>query len=68
MTNLRAPNLFGEKIPPSEDGTQKIRQRLWAKAHSMVGKMVTNNIRNKERSRFSFKKCLAHTPTFNLRL
>ncbi|MDW8029667.1 MAG: hypothetical protein RMK94_14880 [Armatimonadota bacterium] len=35
MTNLRAPNLFGEKIPPSKDGAQEIRQRLWAKAHSM---------------------------------
>ncbi|MDW8029760.1 MAG: hypothetical protein RMK94_15375 [Armatimonadota bacterium] len=38
VTNLQALNLFGEEIPPYEDGAQKIRQRLWAKAHSMFVK------------------------------
>ncbi|MCS7264608.1 MAG: hypothetical protein NZ805_07230 [Armatimonadetes bacterium] len=36
MTNLQAPNLFGEKFTPSEDGAQRSRQQLWAEAHSMV--------------------------------
>ncbi|MCX7643019.1 MAG: hypothetical protein N2116_04335, partial [Armatimonadetes bacterium] len=45
----RAPNSFGEKIPPSKGGAQKIRQQLWAKAHSMVGKIVTNKLCSEER-------------------